>query len=207
MVPHSYPRTVEQVQAALSQTAELRIQKLFVQAGVAYPPAALTFVGLKAERQLEVWAQSRVGEAWVQISTYPILAASGGPGPKLQQGDLQVPEGIYGLEYLNPNSLYHLSMKISYPNAEDRKHGKTEGRQNLGGDIFIHGKAVSIGCLAMGDEAIEALFSLVARTGLKHVRVLLVPYDFRKHAVKRPLGAPSWMDEIYANLAQSLKAL
>lgn len=198
------PRTVEQVQTALSETAEVNVKRLFEKAGVAYPPAALTFIGLKAEKQLEVWAQPQAGAAWVHVSTYPVLAASGGPGPKLQQGDFQVPEGIYQLEYLNPNSSYHLSMKINYPNAEDRKHGKAEGRQNLGGDIFIHGQAVSIGCLAVGDHAIEELFSLVARTGVKHVTVLLSPYDFRHRAPARSSDAPAWIDQIYEQLEQRL---
>lgn len=97
-----------------------------------------------------------------------MLAASGGPGPKLREGDLQVPEGVYRLTAFNPNSSYHLSLRVDYPNAEDRAAedravARSDRRTSLGGDIFIHGKAVSIGCLAIGDPGIEEL--LRARRG------------------------------------------
>lgn len=83
------------------------------------------------------------------------------------------PEGVYVIEWLNPNSRYHLSMRVSYPNAWDRQEATRENRTQLGGDIMIHGSNASIGCLAMGDEAAEDLFILAARTGISHVDVIL----------------------------------
>ena len=131
----------------------------------------------KNERRVAVWARS--GTSWRFIRNYPILAASGHAGPKLRQGDLQVPEGVYRIEHLNPNSSYHLSMKVSYPNAFDRRMAARDGRTRLGGDIFIHGKDVSIGCVALGDRAIEELFTLVAETGHAKVKVIIAPNDLR----------------------------
>ncbi|NJN46820.1 MAG: L,D-transpeptidase family protein [Candidatus Competibacteraceae bacterium] len=96
---------------------------------------------------------------WQPIKHYPVLAASGTLGPKLCEGDRQVPEGIYRIKSLNPNSAYHLSLELDYPNAFDLRQAERDGRNNPGSAICIHGKAVSVGCLAMGDTAIEELYS------------------------------------------------
>ena len=94
----------------------------------------------------------------------------GASGPKIQRGDKQVPEGVYGISYLNPNSAYHLSLGVNYPNAFDREMAAKDGRKNLGGDIMIHGKNVSSGCLAVGDEPAEELFVLAAEVGTRTSR-------------------------------------
>lgn len=127
---------------------------------------------LKEEKRLELY----VGEKWVK--GYQVLAASGGAGPKLREGDRQVPEGVYEVESLNPNSRFHLALRVGYPNARDREMGRREGRDKLGGDIMIHGKDVSVGCVAVGDEAIEELFVLVAERGRERVKVVIAPWDF-----------------------------
>lgn len=170
-------------------------------AGVAYPPARLTLVGLKQERVLEVWAPA--GPRGRRIRTYPILAASGGPGPKRREGDGQVPEGIYRLTAFNPNSSYHLSVRVDYPNADDRAHARIEGRRNLGGDIFIHGRDVSIGCLALGDPAIEELYVLLADVGLTRVTLLLAP---NAEPVPPP-RSPGWLGALYRRLDAELRAV
>jgi hypothetical protein len=191
-------RTVEQVVAELRE-AEARLAARFVRAGGAYPPRSVILVGLKAERRLELWADGR------HVADYAVLAASGGPGPKLRDGDRQVPEGIYAVEGLNPNSSYHLSIKLDYPNAGDRAQAARDGRADLGGDIFIHGKAASIGCLAMGDEAIEELFLLVATVGRENVRVVLVPRDLT--VAPEPQASPPWVAALYRDLADELRRL
>ncbi|MFW6164532.1 MAG: L,D-transpeptidase family protein [Planctomycetota bacterium] len=198
-------RTVKDVLQRYGPAAEGRLRPHFQRAGVAYPPKGVALVGFKAEKRLELWAAK--GKGWAFIRSYRIRAASGKAGPKLREGDRQVPEGLYTLEYLNPNSRYHLSMKISYPNAFDRKHAKAEGRSEPGSDIFLHGQAVSIGCLAMGDRAIEELFCLVARVGASRVKVLLAPNDLR---AARPVtdlrAAPRWVPDLYKQLKAELRA-
>jgi hypothetical protein len=169
--------------------------------GIAYPPPSLTLVGYKRERVLEVWAQGASG--WKLYRTYPVLAASGGPGPKLREGDRQVPEGVYRLTHLNPASSYHLSIRVDYPNDFDRARGVADGRSDLGGDIYIHGKAVSLGCLAIGDDSIEELFTLIADTGLANARVILVPA--RTPSV--PPGAPPWTADLYRSIAREMASL
>lgn len=75
----------------------------------------------------------------MHIKSYPILAASGSIGPKLRESDMQVPEGVYQIESLNPNSQFHLSLRVNYPNEFDREQARIDGRAQLGGDIMIHG--------------------------------------------------------------------
>src|SRR5436190_17143820 len=107
-------KTIEDRVQQFGPVARKRLKPFFEQAG--YPPEQLVFVGLKAERVLQVYAKNGIN-GYRFLRSYPILAASGGPGPKLREGDLQVPEGIYPVESLNPNSRFHLSLRIGYPNA------------------------------------------------------------------------------------------
>lgn len=183
-----------------------RLLPRFAEIGVAYPPSRIVFVGLKDERDLEVWVSD--GGALRYLKTYPILGASGHSGPKLAEGDLQVPEGVYRIELLNPNSRYHLSLRVSYPNAFDRAKAELEGRVNLGGDIMIHGKTASIGCLAMGDEAAEDLFVLAAETGVENISVILSPVDFRVRTLpETPALVPEWTPELYRQIESELLKL
>lgn len=165
----------------------------------------LILVGVKDARRLEVWARGRDETAARHVTDYPVLAASGLAGPKLREGDRQVPEGVYRLEGLNPNSRFHLSMKVSYPSAFDLGHARTEGRTSPGSDIFIHGGARSVGCLALGDPAIEELFLLVSELGLGRVRVLLCPSDPRAPFVRTGAESlPAWLPELDAQLDAEL---
>ena len=187
--------------------ARSRLKPAFHKAEVSYPPKRVVFVGIKAEKRLEVYAAGADGSARL-VHTYPILAASGGPGPKLREGDRQVPEGIYPIESLNPNSRFHLSLRVGYPNASDRAQASAEGRTKLGGDIMIHGNAVSIGCLAMGDPAAEELFVLAADTGVKNITVILTPVDFRKGVeVPSDTKLPPWTKTLYDNVRKELAKL
>ena len=185
--------------------ADGRWKSFFARAEVPYPPQKLVFLGLKAEKRLEIYARN--GEKWRFVRALPILAASGTSGPKLREGDFQVPEGFYEIESLNPNSAYHLSLRVSYPSRQDRDIAAREGRSQLGGNIMIHGSSVSIGCPAMGDEAAEDLFVLAARTGRENIEVWLCPLDFRVAAPPNEADAPSWLQDRYAALRQSVQTL
>ena len=204
------PETVESRVKQFGTSVQQRLTADFLRAGVSYPPARMLLVGLKQERSLELYARG-AGEPWKRIRAYPIQAASGHLGPKLREGDWQVPEGFYRIEYLNPNSLFHLSMKLDYPNAFDRQWGAKEGRKKLGGDIMIHGKDASIGCLAMGDAAAEEIFVLAALTGIRNVSVILSPVDFRKQPLSKVKlegqHIPPWMTPLYQQIETALADL
>ncbi len=188
-------------------TVRTRLAPPFADVKVAYPPRRVTLVGLKAERTLQVWV-SGSDNKWAHLRDYPILGMSGVLGPKLKEGDMQVPEGLYRVESLNPNSLYHLALRVNYPNSQDRLWGKRDCRSELGSDIMIHGKACSIGCLAMGDEAAEDLFVLAAETGIDNVSIILTPVDFRTHNMPVQIQAlPPWVGELYETIKQELQKL
>jgi len=188
-------------------TAGRRLAPRLKEKGLPYPPGELVLVGLKHERVLELWARGGESDFFL-VRTYPILAASGRLGPKLREGDRQVPEGLYRIESLNPNSSYHLSLRLNYPNKFDRRHAREEGRNEPGSDIMIHGSNVSIGCIAVGDEAAEDLFVLVAETGIENVSVILAPVDFRRRqmpALNHEL--PSWTAQLYRRIREELRRL
>lgn len=195
-------RGIDEAVATYAPQAQARLKPRFAQADMTYPPQSIAFIGLKSEKTLELWAKD-TGD-WQLIHTYPILAASGGPGPKLREGDRQVPEGIYRIDSLNPNSSYHLSMKLNYPNAFDRTMAQRDGRNKPGTNIFIHGKAASAGCLAMGDPAIEELFVLIHQVGLDNVEVIITPRDPRQSPLQAGTELPTWADELYTELNQSV---
>ncbi|WP_314260200.1 murein L,D-transpeptidase family protein [Cardiobacterium hominis] len=128
----------------------------------------------KKEEILEVWLQKDSGE-YALFLDYPICIYSGELGPKTREGDKQSPEGFYtvGREAMNPNSQYHLSFNLGYPNAYDRAHGYS------GSLLMVHGKCVSIGCYAMGDRQIEEIYTLVGaalQRGQPFVRVHAFPF-------------------------------
>jgi murein L,D-transpeptidase YafK len=178
----------------------------FSKSGVTYPPQKLVMVGLKKERTLLVYASS--GSDLRFIRSYPILGASGKLGPKLREGDMQVPEGIYGIESLNPNSAYHIATRVGYPNDFDREMARVDGRKDLGGNIMIHGGRGSAGCLAMGDEASEELFVLFSDTGIGNVQIILSPVDFRAAALTPgEYTETAWTESLYKNLAARLSEL
>lgn len=200
-------KTVSARVAEFGEAVHGRLTPVFERIGVSYPPARVTLVGLKSERRIEVWVAGSDG-AWKHLKNYPILGMSGILGPKLREGDLQVPEGIYRVESLNPNSRFHLALRVNYPNEEDRKRGASDGREALGSDIMIHGQDRSIGCLAMGDEAAEDLFVLAAETGIDRTSIILSPVDFRTRMLPAEMPAiPGWTAELYTTIRLEMTKL
>lgn len=196
-------RTVEDRLEQYGGAVDARLRLAFERAGVGYPPRRLALVALKGERQLELWAEE--SDRWKLVKTYHILGQSGGPGPKLREGDRQVPEGVYRVEALNPNSSYHLSLKLNYPNEFDLARAAEDGRSKPGSDIFIHGGSASIGCLAMGDPAAEELFVLAARARPVDVEVVIAPAEMRNgEAAAPPPGAPDWTGDLYEAIERAL---
>lgn len=190
--------------AEISPGATVRLAAKFEAAKASFPPTEIALIAIKDEKALELHARSENG-AWKLIHRYRVLAASGGRGPKLRQGDRQVPEGIYGISFLNPNSAYHVSMRVNFPNAFDRQMAAKESRSNLGGDIMIHGKNLSAGCIAVGDEAVEELFVLAARTGLPNIKLIIAPTDMREHGIPSvDASHPAWVPKLYTEIASAM---
>jgi murein L,D-transpeptidase YafK len=190
-------------------SARARLLPFFTAAGVPYPPARFLLLGLKHERELQLYAAGPAQDL-AFVRSFAILGISGDLGPKLREGDRQVPEGVYRIVYLNPNSIAHLSLALSYPNDFDRVHAEEDGREAaiLGGDIMIHGGSGSIGCLAIGDQAAEDLFVLAADTDWQQAVIVVSPVDFRRTSLPmdyRP--AEPWVTRLYAWLRTALATL
>ena len=204
------PRYQHSIDDRLSQfgtAARTRLLSQFLRAGVPYPPAQVVFLGLKDERRLDIYAAGHKG-GLRHISSYRVVAAAGGPGPKLREGDRQVPEGIYDFRYLNPNSVAYVSLMIGYPNAFDKARAKADGRTKLGGDIVIHGPTVGTeGCLALDDVGMEDVFTLVADTGVANTEIVLAPHDLRAREPSPKLVSNKWDRALYARLAAKLAQL
>ncbi len=127
----------------------------------------------KEESLLEVWI--RTGTEYQHLKDYVICAYSGALGPKLKEGDRQAPEGFYKVKkhQLNPNSKFHLSFNLGYPNQYDRAHDRT------GSFLMVHGNCVSDGCYAMTNDKIEEIYALVEsalQKGQKYVQVHAYPF-------------------------------
>ncbi len=165
-------------------------------------PKEIILAAFKEERILQVYTKDYTGIKL--LKEYPFTAYSGTLGPKLKDGDRQIPEGIYKVEYLNPNSSYYLSMKLNYPNEFDKSKTKFSNIDEMGKDIFIHGKAATIGCIPIGDEAIEEVFVLTQKAKNNEVKVIISPRDFRKNNNLPVIENIDWEDELYALIKEEL---
>lgn len=192
--------TLDERVAMLEPAVDARLRPALVAAGLPYPPHYLAFLAFKDTRRLELYAKDHADDPWRLVRTYPIRGMSGQAGPKLREGDQQVPEGIYRIEFLNPNSRFHVSLRLNYPNPFDRAMARAEGRDSPGSDIMIHGASASVGCLAMGNDAAEDLFVLSARAGIDNTRVIVSPTDFRANAVPAADDQLPWVRNLYREI-------
>lgn len=141
----------------------------------------------KEERELELWVQEPGKKTFKHFRTYYVAAMSGKLGPKLAEGDHQAPEGFYFVppSNMNPNSKFHLSFNLGYPNEYDRAHGRT------GTALMIHGNRVSIGCFAMTDRKIEEIYTLcdaALKNGQTYFRVHCFPFHMTESRMARTKG-------------------
>lgn len=115
----------------------------------------------KEENVMEVWKQNHT-KRYALLNTYEICKWSGKLGPKHQEGDRQAPEGFYHVTpaLMNPNSSYHLSFNMGFPNTYDRANDRT------GSYLMIHGACSSAGCYSMTDEYVEEIYAM-AREAFK----------------------------------------
>jgi murein L,D-transpeptidase YafK len=148
----------------------------------------------KREFELELWLKR--GDRFHLFATYPICRWSGALGPKLREGDRQAPEGFYTVDTsaLNPNSRWHRSFNLGYPNALDRSYGRT------GSYLMVHGGCGSVGCYAMTDPVIDEIWRLVTaalKGGQPRFHVHIFPFRMTEERLGQRSRAPSaafWRD-------------
>ena len=158
--------------ASLLDNARPRVEKELRQKG--FPLGRPIFIRIfKMPGTLE--KKKKKNSRYQLFKEYPICSYSGYPGPKLQEGDWQSPEGFYSVSArrMNPNSSYHLSFNIGYPNAFDRSRNRT------GSSIMVHGECSSRGCFAMGNSRMEEIYLLAQSAltgGQEHFEVHVFPF-------------------------------
>jgi murein L,D-transpeptidase YafK len=146
----------ERVLAARTEK-RFQVKKIFRERGIAYPAAEIFIRAFKREHTLELWVRPVDQDAFVLLKTYEICALTERPGPKRVRNDLQTPEGFYHINNFNPQSGFHLSLGVNYPNEADVILNAKDGLSD-GGDIFIHGGCKTAGCVALTDEAIKEVY-------------------------------------------------
>ena len=184
----------------------MRMREHFAERQIDYPPARVLFLFDKSAALADLFVASNEGE-WRYLVSYSARAKSGRLGPKLKEGDRQIPEGVYQINFLNRRSRYHLSLRLNYPNEFDIEKARVDGRTNLGSDIMIHGSWVSIGCIALGDSNIEEVYALAEDTGMKNWQVLISPSSpfLSGLLAYRRDGEPSWYGELLASITEVIK--
>lgn len=135
------------------------VKRQFVKQNLVWPPAEMYVRSFKYDRQMEVWVKGNSKEPFKLFKTYKVCMQSGTMGPKRMEGDYQVPEGFYYINEFNPNSAYHLSLGLNYPNSSDKI---LSNGVHPGSDIYIHGNCVSTGCIPISDIPIEEVFIIAS---------------------------------------------
>jgi murein L,D-transpeptidase YafK len=163
------------VRTAISEKESIVIQKLKPHQ-IKLSELNILILAFKTEGQIDIMVKRKSDPTYIKLETYKICASSGELGPKRQRGDYQVPEGFYHIDRFNPASSFYLSLGINYPNLGDKR--KSTASQ-LGGDIFIHGDCVTIGCLPMTDDKIKEiyLYAIHAKNnGQSKIPVYIFPF-------------------------------
>ena len=197
-------QTIESIVEKYNPKVEASLKSDFEKTNIDNTDFEMAILAFKKEQILELYIRKSDTNDWKLLKKYPFTAFSGKIGPKLKNGDKQIPEGIYQMEYLNPNSKYHLSIKVNYPNAFDKEKAKQDGRTDLGGDIMIHGKSVTIGCIPVGDKNIEEIFILATKTKNKHFPIIIAPHDFRTNKTFPEIEAIAWEKDLYEEISNEL---
>jgi murein L,D-transpeptidase YafK len=154
-----YQKTLPRPAEAIARKEDT-LQKQFAAKKLAWPAKYIYIRSFKYDSQMEVWVKNDIKDPFQLFKTYKICALAGTLGPKRMAGDFQVPEGFYYINEFNPRSNYYLALGINYPNVSDRILSDS---LQPGGDIYIHGSCVTVGCIPMTDGQIDELYILAAQ--------------------------------------------
>lgn len=185
-----------------------RLKKSLDEANVPFPPKAVRLAVFKAERKTELWLPDRDG-SWVHVKDYAFSATSGSQGPKVYFADLQIPEGIYDVDSMALSSQYHLALHLNHPNEYDMAMLELEGRDPafMSTGIYVHGGAVSYGCVVIGNRNIEEVFLLTYMAGKENTRVFIFPHDTnrRRPEFRNCPGCPLWYGDLLHRLSRVIR--
>jgi murein L,D-transpeptidase YafK len=174
----SYQKSIGKI-GDVFKRKEDTLRKQFEEKKLNWPARYIFLRSFKYEKKLELWVKDSVSQPFKLFKTYKVCNMSGTLGPKRVEGDYQVPEGFYYINEFNPNSNYHLSLKLNYPNISDLK---LSDKDAPGGSIYIHGSCVTRGCLPLTDDQIEEVYimaSYAKSEGQQYIPVHIFPIVFR----------------------------
>jgi len=179
------------------------LRKIFASKDINFPSASIYLRCFKGSNEMELWARPDDTSAYVLVKNYRVCALSGSLGPKRWEGDKMVPEGMYFIDDFNPKSDFHLSMLLNYPNYTDLINGN---KVKPGGDIYIHGGCVTVGCLPMTDPVIRELYILCLNAklaGQNYIPVHIYPTRFDRKGLNflgREYGTDTEKQKFWVNL-------
>lgn len=179
----SFQKSFKRVDAAFLKMESI-LQTEFEAKGMQWPAKYMYIRSFKLDSKLEVWVKNDASKPYRRFKTYNVCALAGSFGPKRLEGDYQVPEGFYYINEFKPNSNYHLALGVNYPNASDRI---LSDPKKPGGDIFVHGSCVTVGCIPLTDPVIEELYVLAASTraaGQDFIPIHVFPIMFKNDKSK-----------------------
>lgn len=186
----------ERVEKAYNEKWET-LQK-FIKAAGCGNDFSMLINAYKSEGKLEVWLKSKSDKTYSLFRTYDFCAHSGTLGPKVVEGDGQTPEGFYYINVFNPMSSFHLSLGVNYPNAVDL--ARTGKNRKTGGDIYIHGNCITVGCIPLTDEKIKEVYVLAIEarnSGQDKIPVNIYPFkmtdgNMKKYTTQFPAQLRFW---------------
>ncbi|CUH66383.1 L,D-transpeptidase catalytic domain [Thalassovita autumnalis] len=126
-------------------------------------PEVTRIIVQKSDRMMYLMHHDKV------LKSFDIGLGFSPEGDKLREGDGKTPEGTYFINRRNPNSKFHLSVGINYPDTRDMAEARAAG-VDPGGDIFIHGRPEkyrngvqdwTAGCIAVTDREVELIYAMV----------------------------------------------
>jgi murein L,D-transpeptidase YafK len=201
-----YSKSGFKVADMFSHTEE-NLRKQFTDKGMQWPAKFVYIRSFKFDAQVEVWVKNEAKEPYKLFKSYKICQQSGGFGPKRLQGDFQVPEGFYYINEFNPNSNYHLALGLNYPNTSDRILSDS---LRPGGDIYIHGNCVSVGCIPVNDQQIEELYvisSYAKANGEDFIPVHVFPYKYTSRKAAEYFRNNTRNNQVVQKFATQLKSV
>jgi murein L,D-transpeptidase YafK len=164
------------------------LKKEFEKKGLTYPAKYMFIRSFKLDSEMEIWVKNNASDTFRLFKSYRVCTLSGKMGPKRKEGDRQVPEGFYYINDFNPNSNYHLSLGINYPNFSDRI---LSDAKNPGGEIYIHGNCITVGCIPLTDEFIDEVYIMAVNAknaGQDFIPVHVFPVKFGNAGSMNYLG-------------------
>ena len=176
-----YQKSFVRVAKAFSNCEE-KLKNQFAEKGLEWPVQQVYIRSFKYNSELQVWVKKNNADTFTHFKNYKICALAGTMGPKRMEGDYQVPEGFYYINEFNANSTYHLSLGLNYPNPSDKL---LSDAMRPGGEIYIHGSCVTVGCIPLTDPMIEELYVLTTHAKASGqdfipVHIFSAKYDDKK---------------------------